>query len=173
MTTLTRGTTWAASMVLIGSLAACAPYAPQYQQPVYQQPAYPAGGGYQSSQNLPYGTEYGRVSNIELLQPQPQQRGQTSGAGAILGAVVGGVLGNQVGQGSGRAAATAVGVLGGALVGNTVEGRNQRGENAYDQGYRLTIQLDQGGLRAYDVSSPGDLRVGDRVRVTNGQISRM
>ena len=30
----------------------------------------------------------------------------------------------------------------------------------------------EGGMRAYDVSSPGDLRVGDRVRLVNGQISR-
>jgi len=27
--------------------------------------------------------------------------------------------------------------------------------------------------RAFDVSNPGDLRVGDRVRVDNGQISRI
>jgi len=42
------------------------------------------------------GTEYGRVSNIEVLQGSGRQ-GQTSGAGALLGAVVGGVLGSQVG----------------------------------------------------------------------------
>jgi len=35
------------------------------------------------------------------------------------------------------------------------------------------VQLDQGGYRVYDVSSPGDLRIGDRVRLYNGQISRM
>jgi hypothetical protein len=34
------------------------------------------------------------------------------------------------------------------------------------------IGLDQGGQRDYDVSSPGDLRIGDRVRLSNGQISR-
>ena len=77
------------------------------------------GGGYQGtapaypapSQN-PYATEFGRVSNIEVLHNQSRGGGQTSGAGAVLGAVVGGVLGNQVGKGSGRAAATAVGVIG-------------------------------------------------------------
>jgi len=130
---------------------------------------YPSGGYYQNQQNNAYGTEYGRVSNIEVLQSQ--SRGQTSGAGAVLGAVVGGVLGNQVGKGSGRAAATAVGAIGGALVGNSVEGHNNP-QDGYAQGYRITIQLDQGGFRAYDVSSPGDLRMGDRVRLYNGQISR-
>lgn len=176
MTTLTRSATWAASIVLMGSLAACAPYPtrgpsyPQYPQAQPQQQVYPQGG-YQNQQNTPYGTEYGRVSNVEVLQNQ--SRSQTSGAGAILGAVVGGVLGNQVGGGSGRAAATAVGAIGGALLGNTVEGRNNS-QDVYDQaGYRITIQLDQGGLRAYDVSTPGDLRMGDRVRLYNGQISRL
>lgn len=182
MITLTRSATWAASLVLMGSLAACAPYPtqgpsyPQYPQVQPQQQVYPSGGyqgqyQYQNQQNTPYGTEYGRVSNIEVLHNQ--SRGQTSGTGAVLGGVVGAVLGNQVGKGSGRAAATAAGAIGGALLGNTVEGRNNS-QDAYDQaGYRITIQLDQGGLRAYDVGTPGDLRMGDRVRLYNGQISRL
>ena len=58
---------------------------------------------------------------------------------------------------------------GGAVAGNAIEGRMNQG---YTQAYRISIQLDQGGMRAYDVSSPGDLRVGDRVRLVNGQISR-
>ncbi len=155
----------AGALVLVGSLAACghnrsAPqpqYSGGYQTPA---PAYPSN---------PAGTEYGRVSNIEVLQGRSQ--GQTSGGGAILGAVVGGVLGNQVGKGSGRAAATAVGVLGGAVAGNAIEGRNNSG--SYAEGYRLSVQLDHGGYRVYDVSTPGDLRIGDRVRLYNGQISRL
>ena len=147
------------TVVLAASLAACghsrpAP-APQY-----------SGGyssGYQTAPAYPQqqaGTEYGRVSNIEVLQGRSQ--GQTTGTGAVLG--------NQVGKGTGRAAATAVGVLGGAVAGNAIEGRNNQ---EYVQGYRLSVQLDQGGYRVYDVSSPGDLRIGDRVRLYNGQISRM
>ena len=93
-----------------------------------------------------------------------------SGAGAVMGAIAGGAIGNSIGGGSGRAAATAVGVLGGAVAGNAIEGRNNQ---EYVQGYRLSVQLDQGGYRVYDVSSPGDLRIGDRVRLYNGQISRM
>lgn len=167
MITFTRSATWAASIVLMGSLAACAPYSPAGNQGEFQSPY---RNEYQSKLDAPYGTEYGRVSNIEVLQNQ--SRGQTSGTGAVLGGVVGAVLGNQVGKGSGRAAATAAGAIGGALLGNTVEGRNGS-QNAYPQGYRITIQLDRGGLRAYDVSSPGDLRMGDRVRLDNGQISRL
>lgn len=134
---------------------------------------YYAGGGYQTqapvySSSNPVPTEFGRVANIEVMQSQGQ--GRTSGAGAIIGAVVGGVIGNSIGGGSGRAAATAVGVLGGAVAGNAVEGRNNSG---YTQAYRVSIQLDHGGYRAYDVPSPGDLRVGDRVRLFDGQISRI
>ncbi|MFT4242484.1 MAG: glycine zipper 2TM domain-containing protein [Acidovorax sp.] len=157
----------AATVVLAGSLAACGHNrpAPEYSS------GYP--GGYQTAApaypSNPAGTEYGRVSNIEALQGRAQ--GQTSGAGAVIGAVVGGVLGNQVGRGSGRAAATAVGAIGGAVVGNTIEGRNYGQESV--QGYRLSVQLDHGGYRVYDVSSPGDLRIGDRVRLYNGQISRL
>ena len=85
------------------------------------------------------------------------------------GEVVGGVLGHQIGGGSGRSLATAAGVVGGAVAGNAIEERNNGGGAG---GYRIVIGLDQGGQRDYDVSSPGDLRVGDRVRIVNGQISR-
>jgi hypothetical protein len=38
--------------------------------------------------------------------------------------------------------------------------------------YRVSIQTDQGAIRVYDVPTTGDLRVGDRVRIENGVISR-
>lgn len=156
----------AGTLVLAGSLAACG-----HNRPA-PAPQYSGGysGGYQTAPaypNNPQGTEYGRVSNIEVLQGRSQG---TSGAGAVIGAVVGGVLGNQIGKGSGRAAATGVGVVGGALAGNAIEGRNNAQEV---QGYRISVQLDQGGYRVYDVPHPGDLRIGDRVRLYNGQLSRL
>ena len=160
----------AGGAVLASSLVACAPYRQgpaSYPASSYPASSYPAGTAYPS--HAPLATEYGRVSHIEVLQGS--QRGQATGAGAVIGAVVGGVLGNQVGGGSGRAAATAVGVVGGAVVGNAIEERNSGG-GGYATGYRITIRLDQGGQRAYDVNSVGDLRVGDRVRMDNGQISR-
>lgn len=167
MLQLTRSFATVGAVVLTSALTACV-----HNRPA-PAPQYSGGysGGYQTAPPYPHnpaGTEYGRVSNIEVLQGRAH--GQTSGAGAVLGAVVGGVLGNQVGKGSGRAAATAVGVLGGAVAGNAIEGRNSQ---EYVQSYRLSVQLDQGGYRMYDVSSPGDLRVGDRVRLYNGQISRL
>lgn len=163
MTTVSRYLSIAASAVALTSLAACGGY-PNAPGPQYS-------GGYQTSpvyQNQQVGTEFGRVSNIEYLQGRAQS--QTFGAGALVGAVVGGLLGNQVGKGSGRAAATAVGAIGGAVAGNSIEGRNNRSDEP--EGYRLSVQLDQGGVRVYDVPTPGDLRIGDRVRLYNGQISR-
>jgi len=84
--------------------------------------------------------------------------------------LVGGLLGNQIGGGSGRTAATVAGVVGGALLGNTIEGHNNA-PRVYES-YRVSVQTDNGGYRAFDVPSPGDLRIGDRVRIDNGQISR-
>ena len=153
------------AVVLAGSLAACAD-SPRYSdRPFYS--GQPVG---QPAQTYPsYDervTEYGTVSYIEGLHA----RNRTSGAGAVLGAVVGGVLGNQIGSGGGRAAATAIGAVGGAVAGNAIEGRGDR--TSYE-GYRITIQLDRGGQRVYDVPNTGDLRTGDRVRLYGGQISRV
>ena len=162
---LSRTATLAGTIALAAAVTACAPYrssSPAY--PAYSS-GYPEGAAYPAQAQV--NTEYGQVMNIEALQTS--QRGQTTGAGAVIGAVVGGVLGNQVGGGSGRAAATAVGVVGGALAGNAIEGRNS---GDYGTAYRISIRLDRGGHRAYDVNSVGDLRVGDRVRLYNGQISR-
>lgn len=151
--------------LLAASLAACAAPGDRYQG----NNSYPgnnaAQGNYPTQQ---YGTEYGRVTNI--YEHRDQRSGRTSGTGAVLGAVVGAVLGNQVGGGTGRAAATAIGAVGGGLAGNAIEGNNN--ERGRADGFRIVVSLDQGGQRDYDVSHPGDLRVGDRVRLNNGQISR-
>lgn len=154
----------AGSVALALGFVGCAPY----QQRPAAYPASPYSGGAYPAQ-APMGIEYGRVSDIGVLQGT--HRGQATGAGALIGAVVGGVLGNQVGRGSGRAAATAVGVVGGALAGNALEERGGAGGSDAAR-YRITIHLDRGGQRVYDVLSVQDLRVGDRVRLYNHQISR-
>jgi outer membrane lipoprotein SlyB len=151
-----------ASVLALSALTACVAPQPVYQTSRYPyQPPQPAAAG-------PY-VEYGHVANIEVIQSQ-SSGAPTTGGGAIAGGVVGGVLGNQVGGGSGRAAATALGVVGGALLGNSIEAHNNA-PRTY-QSYRVSIQTDNGGYRAFDVPSPGDLRIGDRVVINNGQISR-
>jgi outer membrane lipoprotein SlyB len=164
------------AVVLAASLAACGTPMPtageQYPTTTYppvstypQQPVYPAG----TTQPVGY-VEYGRVNSIEVVGTTAQPN-RVSPAGAIIGGVVGGVLGNQVGKGTGRDVATAAGVIGGAVAGNAIANRNnQQGQVA--SAYRINIQVDNGTWRAYDVPNPGDLRVGDRVRIQNGQIYR-
>ncbi|MEJ5149392.1 glycine zipper 2TM domain-containing protein [Comamonas sp. MYb396] len=154
-------------------LVACVQAPPRYDNRYPQGPApqqqgsYPQQGGY-PQQQAPYGMEYGTVGNIEELRSQSRS---TSGVGAILGAVVGGVLGNQVGGGFGRMAATAAGVAGGAAAGNALEQSSGSGRSTVS-GYRIHINLQNGGQRIFDVPNPGDLRPGDRVQINQGQISR-
>jgi outer membrane lipoprotein SlyB len=159
----TRILSIASGAVLLASLAACGS-APTYQQaPVSSYPtsSYPAAN---SQGNY---TEYGRVANIELVRSEA--RPGSGVAGTVIGGVVGGVLGNQVGGGSGRDAATVLGAVGGAIAGNSID-KNRNSQVV--ETYRVSVQLDGGAYRAYDLTSPGDLRVGDRVRVQNGQIIR-
>ncbi|RMW97579.1 glycine zipper 2TM domain-containing protein [Allofranklinella schreckenbergeri] len=139
---------------------------PAYQQPGYQQPGYGAPAPTRAPVNV---LEYGYVTNIEALQNA--HRGST-GAGVVLGAVVGGLLGNQVGGGRGRTAATIAGAVGGAMAGNTIEQRMD-GQNGQIYGYRITIRVDNGQYRVYDVTDTGGLRINDRVQVRNGEIARL
>lgn len=165
----------AAAVVALSGLAACSsPYGGGYRNPPpsygnsYPGNSYPAAYPQQGQVASPAAVEYAHVANIEWLQGRAPE--QTSGAGAVIGAVVGGVLGNQVGGGFGRAAATAAGVIGGAVAGNAIESRQGGGGSGL---YRITLRMDRGGQRAFDVPHHGDLRVGDRVQVqANGQISR-
>ena len=133
-------------------------YPAQYPQSQYPQSQYPQGNY----------VEYGRVSNVEVIRTQEQGKG--SGVGAVLGGVAGAVVGHQIGGGHGRDAATVVGAVGGAVAGNAIE--KNRNTNVRET-YRISVQLDNGVSRAYDVPSYGDLRVGDRVRIENGQLFRM
>jgi outer membrane lipoprotein SlyB len=81
---------------------------------------------------------------------------------------VGGVLGHQVGGGTGKDIATAAGVVGGAVVGHEIEKRNQQQQDVY----RIRVRLDNGGSQTMTQQSINDLRVGDRVRIENGNVYR-
>lgn len=168
MSRLTRPLSITAAAVAVSVLAAgcVAPvYYPAYHTgyrpyPAATYPAQVAPSGY---------VEYGHVANIEVLQGQTPGYGPTGG-GAVAGGLIGGVVGNQIGRGTGRAAATALGVIGGALAGNAIEAQTNA-PRVY-QSYRISVQTDNGAYRVFDVPHPGDLRIGDRVSIENGQISR-
>ncbi len=164
----------AAAVLVVATLGACAPMSPQNNYPSASYPqgtsstgVYPASSYPASNQQSAY-VEYGRVSNVEVLQSQGQAQG--SGVGAIIGGIAGAVVGSQIGGGSGKTAATVVGGLGGAVAGNAIE--KSRPGNVTDT-YRVSVQMDNGSYRSYDLPASGQMRIGDRVRIENGQLFRM
>lgn len=111
---------------------------------------------------------YGVVESIDVTQQGYEGVAGTGyGLGTLAGAVIGGVAGNQVGGGRGKTAATIAGTAGGAYIGHQLEKRNQGAET-----YAITVRMDNRGYQTLTLTSPGDLRVGDRVRIGNGAIQR-
>lgn len=108
---------------------------------------------------------YGVLQSIELVR----QDGSGLGLGTIAGAVVGGIVGSQMGQGQGKTAATVIGAAGGAYAGHELE--KQRQQQPADV-YKFTIRMNDGSYQT--VTQPGnpDIRVGDRVKITNGVVQR-
>ncbi|HYD78832.1 MAG TPA: glycine zipper 2TM domain-containing protein [Paucimonas sp.] len=111
-----------------------------------------------------YSSAYGTVDSIQVVQTSS---GSGSGIGTVAGGVVGGALGNQVGEGRGRTAATVAGAIGGAMIGNQME-KNASGR----QVYQIGVRLDNGSYQTFQQESVGDLQVGSRVRIENGQVFR-
>jgi outer membrane lipoprotein SlyB len=173
----TRIASIASVTALAAMLAACGtvdPYGPNN---------YPAGttSSYPTT-TYPAATsgfvEFGRVSNIELVQATntmgaPAGETRNSTAGTVIGGVLGALVGSQIGSGGGRAAAAVLGAVGGAVVGNKIA-KDRDGRYVSDTGavYRISVQTDRGDWRSYDVSATGDLRVGDRVRIENNVLYR-
>ena len=159
----TRFVSVVSSVLVVAGLTACA--APMGQSS--PMPNYPSSYPVQ----VPQGNyvEYGRVSNVEVLRSQDQARG--TGVGAVLGGVAGAVVGSQIGGGSGRTAATVIGAVGGAVAGNAIE--VNRNTQPVNESYRISVQLDNGMARAFDVPAFGELRIGDRVKIENNQLFRI
>ncbi|MDP1692440.1 MAG: glycine zipper 2TM domain-containing protein [Burkholderiaceae bacterium] len=110
---------------------------------------------------------YGVVRSIESLGSASEQ---PHGGGAVVGGIVGAVIGRQFADSnSGKNVGTVAGAVGGALIGNEIEKNSRRDQ----QGVRVNVQLDQGGLRSFDFKSIGELRVGDRVRIDGNQLYRL
>jgi outer membrane lipoprotein SlyB len=166
MTYPSRLVTFASSAVMLASLMACAPMSPaptatSSTAPVYNTAPSPQGAY----------TEYGRVTNVEVVKVQaPASAGP--GIGAVLGGVAGAVVGSQIGAGNGRTAAIVLGAVGGAVAGNSIE-RSRTANVAAGESYRVSVRLDNGAMQAFDVASYGELRIGDRVRIENGQLYRV
>jgi len=115
----------------------------------------------------PSSVAYGVVRSIEASNGAGDQ---AQGGGAVIGGIIGAVVGRQFADSnSGKNVGTVAGAVGGALIGNEVE-KNARREQ---QGVRVNVQLDQGGVRSFEFKTAGELRVGDRVRVEGNQLYRL
>ncbi len=106
----------------------------------------------------------GTVENIREVKHE----GEGTGLGAISGGVLGGLLGNQIGGGKGKTVGAVVGAVGGAYAGNAVE-KNIRSTKSYE----ITVRLDDGNTRVVSEPQAPALQRGDRVRLHNGQLSRL
>jgi outer membrane lipoprotein SlyB len=152
-----------ASMAMLMILAACGTSSPNLPQTTSSGISnYPS-----ASESGSLASGYGVVQAIDVV---PREKSSGIGIGTIAGAVVGGVIGNQVGSGTGRTAATVAGAAGGAYAGHAIENRNN------DQGsqvYRIALRMDDGTIQNLTQESAPTLRIGDRVRISNGVIERM
>lgn len=122
-----------------------------------------SAGAYPPSGNVYSG--YGVLQSIEMVR----QDGSGIGVGTLAGAVVGGIVGSQVGQGQGQTAATVIGAAGGAYAGHELEKQRQQQRS---DAYKFTIRMNDGSYQTVIQASNPDIRVGDRVRVTNGVVQR-
>lgn len=108
---------------------------------------------------------YGAIESIQVSRPG----NTTSSTGAVVGGLVGGLLGNQIGNGNGKTAATVVGVVGGAMVGINVE--QNRSAQAADRD-QIRVRLGNGDSTTLMQDSIDEMRVGNRVRITDGRATR-
>jgi len=104
-------------------------------------------------------TDCGRVQSIQFIE----EKGQSSGVGAVAGGVLGGVLGHQVGSGRGNTVATVAGAAGGAYVGNKVE--QNKNAKAF---WQVTLKMDGGATRTFTFSNQPTVKEGERVKLVDG-----
>lgn len=105
----------------------------------------------------------GVVDSIrEITQP-----GEGTGLGAVAGGVVGAIIGNQIGGGTGKKLATVAGAAGGAYAGHQIE-KSQRKTTRYE----VIVRMDDGSSRSVMMDMVPGWRVGERVRIENGTLTR-
>ncbi|MBV8626275.1 MAG: glycine zipper 2TM domain-containing protein [Paraburkholderia sp.] len=113
-----------------------------------------------------------RMATVESVRAVKisSNNGQPSGIGAIGGGALGAVAGSAIGGGRGSILTGIVGGLAGAVAGNAVE----NGVAMHD-GVEITVQLDNGDMRAITQAATGEIfRAGDRVRLlSSGGVTRV
>ena len=105
----------------------------------------------------------GTVTDVKTVKKE----GEASGVGAVAGGVLGGVLGHQVGSGRGNTAATIVGAGAGAYAGHQVE-KSQKATTTY----QVIVKMEDGKSRTFNFSKETSYRVGDKIKVVDGKLTR-
>ena len=105
----------------------------------------------------------GTVTNVKTVTVE----GQGSGLGAVAGGVLGGVAGHQIGGGRGKDLATIGGAVGGAYVGHQVEKKAKSKTR-----YHVLVDMEDGTHKTFKYSSKTNYKVGDRVKVVKGKLTR-
>ncbi|MDL2357668.1 MAG: glycine zipper 2TM domain-containing protein [Pseudomonadota bacterium] len=88
--------------------------------------------------------------------------------GTIGGGVVGALLGSQVGGGSGKTAAEVAGALGGAYVGRNIDRKNDKQTRHFE----VVIRFANGGTQTVQYANDPGLRVGEKVKINDGALTR-
>ncbi|HXZ08129.1 MAG TPA: glycine zipper 2TM domain-containing protein [Paraburkholderia sp.] len=113
-----------------------------------------------------------RMATVESVRAVKisSNNGQPSGIGAIGGGALGAVAGSAIGGGRGSILTGIVGGIAGAVAGNAVENGV-----AMRDGVEITVQLDNGDMRAITQTATGEIfRAGDRVRLlSSGGVTRV
>ena len=105
----------------------------------------------------------GAVIDVKTIE----QKGEASGAGAVIGGIAGGVLGHQIGSGRGNTAATVAGAAGGAYAGHQVE-KNRNSKTVY----QVNVRMEDGKTRRFDYAEPTAFKAGDKVKIIDGKLVR-
>ncbi len=103
------------------------------------------------------------VESINVVQVD----GEGNYLGTIGGGVLGAVLGSQIGDGSGKTAAQIAGALGGAYIGRNLERNAKR-----TQHYEVVVRFANAGTQTVTYEQDPGLRVGEKVKVSNGVLAR-
>jgi outer membrane lipoprotein SlyB len=105
--------------------------------------------------------QYGVVKSIN----QTTETNSGLNVGTLIGGALGGVAGHQFGNGNGNTAATVAGAVGGAVIGTEVD------RNSNSQMFKIGVRLQDGQfVTVNQKGSVADLRVGQRVKIEDGQV---
>lgn len=138
--------------------------APKPQAPVVSRPrsnSVQVAAATPAAAPAPVCRDCGEVIEVNAIQ----REGQGTGLGAIAGGLAGALLGKQIGNGNGQKVATVAGAIGGAYAGNQIE-KNARA----DMDYRVVVRYTDGTTQQFNFDNQPAWRVGDDVKVVNGQI---